>query len=127
MIGYRGQIEKHGDLYSDWDTANRRDAQEILASITSFDFIVIFMVVYQYLSHLSGITIQLQSTTLEIIEVHSMVGRLLIIYVLYIILPLMYTEVVLNLLACSCLCVTYANGHVSKRTVHNFFLILKFI
>ena len=127
MIGYRGHIEKHGDLYSDWDTANRSEAQQILASITSFDFIVVFMVVYQYLSHLSGITTQLQSTTLDIIEAHSMVGRLLIIYVLYIILPLIYTEVVLNLLACSCLCETYANGHVPKRTVHNLNKYSKFI
>ena len=36
------------------------------------------------------------------------------------ILPLIYTEVVLNLLACSCLYEVYANGHVPKRTVHNF-------
>ena len=85
MIGYRGHIEMYGDLYSDWDTANRSDAQQIIASTTSFDFIVAF---YQYLSHLSGITTQLQSTTLDIIEAHSMVGRLLIIYVLYFILPL---------------------------------------
>ena len=125
MIGYRGHIEKHGDLNS--DTANRSEAQQILASITSFDFIVVFMVVYQYLSHLSGITTQLQSTTLDIIEAHSMVGRLLIIYVLYIILPLIYTEMVLNLLASSCLCETYANGHVPKRTVHNLNKYSKFI
>ena len=47
-----------------------------------------------------------------------MVGRLLIMYVLYIIVPLMYTEVVIKLLACFCLCEIYANGHVSKRMVH---------
>ena len=117
----RNHSSKYGDQYSDWDTANRSEAQQILASITSFEFIVVFMVVYQYLSHMSGITIQLQSTTLDIIEAHSMVGRLLIIYVLYIILPLIYTEVVLNLLACSCFCEMYANGHVPKRTVHIFF------
>ena len=56
-----------------------------------------------------------------------MVGRLLIIYVLYIILPLIYTEVVINLLACSCLCETYVNGHVPKRTVHNLNKYSKFI
>ena len=91
MIDYRRHIEKHGDLYSDWDTATASEAQQILVSITSFDFIFVFMVVYQYLSHLSGITAQLQSTRLDITEAHSMVGRLLIIYVLYIILPLIYT------------------------------------
>ena len=97
MIVYRGHIEKHGDMYSDWDTAKRSEAQHSLASITSFDFIDVFMVVYQYLYYMSGITTQLQNNTLEIIEAHSMVGRLLIIYVLYIILPLIYTEVVLNI------------------------------
>ena len=93
MIGYRGHIEKHGDLYSDWGTVNRSEAQQIIASITSFDFIVVLMVVYQYLSHMPGISTQLQSTTLDIIEAHSMVGRLLIMYMLFIILPLIYTEV----------------------------------
>ena len=43
MIGYRGHIEKDGDLYSDWDTANRSEAQQILTSIASFDFIVVFI------------------------------------------------------------------------------------
>ena len=79
------------------------------------------MVVYQYLSHLSGITTQFQSTTLDIIEAHYMVGRLLKMYVLYMILPLIYTEVVLNILACSCVCETYANDHAPKRTVHIIF------
>ena len=120
MIDYRGHIEKHGNMYSDWDTANRNEAQQILVSITSFYFIVVFMVVYQYLSHLSGITTHLQSTTLDIIQVHSMVGRLLIMYVLYMILLLIYTEVVLYPLACSCLYEMYANGHVPKRTIHNY-------
>ena len=53
-----------------------------------------------------------------------MVGRLLIIYVLYIILPLINSEVVLNLLVCSCICEIYANGHVPEFI---FFLIPKFI
>ena len=37
-----------------------------------------------YLYRLSGITTQLQSTTIDIIEAHYMVGGLLVIYVLYI-------------------------------------------
>ena len=127
MIGYRGHIEKHGDLYDDWDTANRSEAQQIIASITCFHLIVVFMDVYQYLSHLSGISTHLQSTALDSIEAHSMVGILLIIYVLFIILPLIYTEVILNLLACSCFCETYANGHVPKRTVHNYIKNQNFI
>ena len=35
MIGHRQYIEEHGDLYTDWDTASRSEAQQILASITT--------------------------------------------------------------------------------------------
>jgi hypothetical protein len=65
------------DDFKDWATSDASEAQAILASITSFEFIVTFLIVYQYLSHLSGITIQLQNSTLEIIEAYSMVGVVL--------------------------------------------------
>ena len=51
----------------------RSDAQSILNSITSFPFIVMFLTVYQFLSHLSGVTVQLQSSSLDIIKAYSMV------------------------------------------------------
>jgi len=35
MIGHGQHIEEHGDLYTDWDTASRSEAQQILASITT--------------------------------------------------------------------------------------------
>jgi len=35
MIGHRQYIEEHGDLYTDWDTASRSEAQQILASIST--------------------------------------------------------------------------------------------
>ena len=72
VIGYRKHPEKY-PMDADWDTTSRSDAQQILASITSFDFVIVFMTIYQYLSHLHGITIQLQKTTLDIIEAHSLV------------------------------------------------------
>lgn len=81
LIGYGQHIEEYeGDLYSDWDTANRTEAREILSSITRFDFIVVFLIMYQYLSHLSGVTIQLQSTTLDIIDAHAMVDSIKDVY-----------------------------------------------
>lgn len=43
-----------------------------LSSITNFEFI--FLLVYQYLSHLSGITVQLQSTTVDIIEAYALIN-----------------------------------------------------
>ena len=80
MIGYGKHIEVHGDLYHDWDTASRSEAQQILVSITSFEFIVVFLTMYQYLSHLSGVTVQLQSTTLDIIEAYGMIDEIKAVY-----------------------------------------------
>ncbi|CAH1233169.1 Hypp621 [Branchiostoma lanceolatum] len=59
MIAYSRHLDKYGDKYADWDTGNRSDAHQILKSITSYQFIVVFLVVYQYLSHLAGITVRL--------------------------------------------------------------------
>ena len=52
---------------------NRSEAQQILASITTFDFIIVFMSIYQYLSHLSGITFKLQNSALDIVEAYGMI------------------------------------------------------
>ena len=41
MIGYKWHLEKYGNTYADWDTASRSDAQQLLASITSFEFIIV--------------------------------------------------------------------------------------
>ena len=80
MIGYGQHIEEHGSLFSDWDAENRSAAQQILSSITTFEFILVFLLAYQYLSHLSGITIQLQSSTLDIIEAHDMIKSIKDVY-----------------------------------------------
>ena len=72
MIGYgldEDQMEDYKD-YADWDPSSKSDAQQILASISTFDFAVVFMTVYQY-GHLSGLTVKLQSTTLDIIQAHK--------------------------------------------------------
>jgi len=41
MIGYKRHLKKYGNTYADWDTASRSDAQQLLASITSFEFIIV--------------------------------------------------------------------------------------
>jgi len=46
LIGYKRHMEKYGTTYSDWDTTSRSDAQQLLAGITSFEFIVVFLTVY---------------------------------------------------------------------------------
>ncbi len=80
VIGHRQHLERHGDLYRDWDTQSRSEAQQILASITGFDFIVIFLMVYHYLAHLSGITVQLQGTAVDIIQAYTMISDIKHVY-----------------------------------------------
>ncbi|XP_013421627.1 52 kDa repressor of the inhibitor of the protein kinase-like [Lingula anatina] len=74
VIGFRLYEEEYSE-YQDWDPGNRSEAQQILSSITSFELIITFLTIYQYLSHLSGITIKLQNSALDIIQAHSMVAE----------------------------------------------------
>ena len=66
--------------YADWDPASCSNAQQILASITTFEFIVVFMTMYQYLSHLSGITVKLQKGALDIVEANEMISEIATIH-----------------------------------------------
>ena len=80
LIGYRRHLDRYGDKYADWDTSSRSDAQQILAAVTSFGFIVCFMSLYQYLSHLSGITVKLQRKALDILQAHEMISEIISVY-----------------------------------------------
>lgn len=71
LIGYKRHFDKYGTTYADWDTATRSDAQQLLVGITSFEFIVVFLTAYQYLSHLAGITVKLQKRALDIVEAYE--------------------------------------------------------
>ena len=73
MIGFKHHLEKYGRLYADWDSASRSDAQQVLGSITSFEFIIVFVSIYQHLSHLAGITVKLQKQASDIIKAHQMI------------------------------------------------------
>lgn len=80
MIGFKRHLAKYGDKYADWDPASCSDAQQILASIASFEFIVVFMTMYQYLSHLTGITVKLQKRALDIVEANEMISEVATLY-----------------------------------------------
>ena len=64
----------HHNILSDdyisatWDTESKSKANSLLNGIANF---VVFLTIYQFLSHLAGITIKLQSTTLDIIKAHD--------------------------------------------------------
>ena len=80
MIAFRYHLEKYGATYADWDYAGRNEAQQILASVTSFQFVVVFVTIYQYLSHLSGITVKLQSKAVDIVKAHNMISEIVRTY-----------------------------------------------
>ena len=71
MIGASSTVDYDEDFVTKWDVKTKGDAASLLASITSFDFIVSFLIVHQMLSHLSGITVQLQKCTINILEAYS--------------------------------------------------------
>ena len=66
------QLEACRD-YKEWDSSNKSEAQQILSSETSFAFITVFLTVYQYLSHMAGITVKLQKSSLDIIDAHNFI------------------------------------------------------
>ncbi|KAL9970155.1 hypothetical protein ACROYT_G022483 [Oculina patagonica] len=55
------QDDGYDHAQGNWASKTKRDASGLLASITSFDFILSFVMVYVILSHLDGISTKLQS------------------------------------------------------------------
>ena len=56
-----------------WDADSKINANSLLHGVTTFEFIVIFLIIYQYLSHLAGITVKLQSTTMDILKAYQQI------------------------------------------------------
>ena len=73
LIRFCRHLDKYGDTYADWDATSCSDAQQVLAGITSFEFIVVFLTIYQYLSHLTGVTMKMQKVTCDIVQAHQMI------------------------------------------------------
>ncbi|XP_041364202.1 52 kDa repressor of the inhibitor of the protein kinase-like [Gigantopelta aegis] len=63
-----------------WDPKCRSDAASLLASLTSFDFIVTFLTIYHFLSHLSGITVKLQGRSVDIIKAYHEISTVKAVY-----------------------------------------------
>ena len=58
-----------------WDHDSKGTANSSLRGLTDFEFIVVFLIVYQLLSHLSGITVKLQSSTIDIVDAYQKVDE----------------------------------------------------
>ena len=54
-----------------WSSDCKSNDNSLLHAVTSFEFVIAFLTVDQYLSHLSGITVKLQSSTLDMIEAYQ--------------------------------------------------------
>ena len=80
MIAFRYHLLKYGATYADWDYAVRNEAQQILASVTFFQFAVVFVTIYLYLPHLPGITVKLQSKAVDIVKAHNLISEIERIY-----------------------------------------------
>lgn len=80
VIGYRMHLDTYGADFKDWENTARSEAQQLLASITRFDFLVVFLSIYFYLSHLAGITVKLQGRTIDIIAAHRMITDIKEVY-----------------------------------------------
>ena len=63
-----------------WDTESKSKASSLFHALTDFEFIVGFLIVYQFLSHVSGITVKLQSRTLDIVAAHNQIDDTLSYY-----------------------------------------------
>ena len=66
-----------GDSFTgaSWSADSKRDANSLLHGITAFEFLVVCVTVYHTLSHLSGITVKLQSSTLDIVEAYHQIDE----------------------------------------------------
>lgn len=62
-----------------WDSDSKNTATSLLHSLTDFSFIVVLMV-YQFLSHLAGVTVKLQSRAIDIVDAYNSIDEILSLY-----------------------------------------------
>ena len=81
VIGHRLHLDTYEDSdWRDWDSDAWSEGQQLPVSITSFDFIVVFLTLYFHLSHLSGVTVKLQGEAVDIVAAHKMIGDITQVY-----------------------------------------------
>ena len=74
------QDKGYDHVQGNWASKTKQDASGLLASITSFDFILSFVTVYVMLSHLDGISKKLQSSSQDIFQAYEMVTEVTQVY-----------------------------------------------
>ena len=68
------------DITAGWEAKYRMEASNLLSGIEKFEFIITFLTVYQYLSHMAGIIVKLQSTSIDIMQAFNMVEEVKDVY-----------------------------------------------
>ena len=63
-----------------WAPESRTKATSMLYSITDFEFIVTFVTVYHFFSHLAGITVKMQGKTLDIVDAYNGISSIVTFY-----------------------------------------------
>ena len=81
LIGYGMHCEEFETFATGWNNKAKSDAISLLGSICNFEFIVSFLTAYQFLSHLSGITVKLQSGTAGIMDAFLSIEEIMSVYV----------------------------------------------
>lgn len=81
--GYADQVNCDEMYRNGWDSHSKSEAQSLLHSLATFDFIITFLTVYHFLSHLASITIKLQKSSMDILEAYVNVSHCHLHNVLY--------------------------------------------
>ena len=68
------------DVTTGWEGKYKTEAGSLLSGLEKFEFIVTFLTVYRFLSHLAGITVKLQKASIDIIEAYNMVDEVKSVY-----------------------------------------------
>lgn len=76
---YKHHLENN-NLYAEWNPINCSQAQQLLARISSFNFIIGFLILHKYLLYLAGITTKLHQKALHIIKAHEMIAKVTTTY-----------------------------------------------
>ena len=63
-----------------WDSDSKNTVVSLLHSLTDFSFIVIFLMVYQFLSHLAGVKVKLQSRAIDKFDAYNSIDEILSFY-----------------------------------------------
>ena len=78
IIALKEHTEEY-PMFTDWDSCTRAEFRSLPEGATSFNFIAVFLIIYQYLFHLLVPTQKLQGRAIDIIQAHQ-INDLKVVY-----------------------------------------------